>query len=154
MSDKVFFQLTMVSQNDPGSNGDKISGKVMSFKGGEMESYSSPVNEKVHLPIPPAPNDPNPQTPPTWFIEVTAGITNASYETEVYNSDGTTTKIEIKGEDMAKWVEENDPTKTNQIYLESECGIFGYAQKFVGETGTHWIYTITTGVSFPVVHPG
>lgn len=149
MSNKNIFQLTMVSQNDSGCNcGDQLTGELTNYCGGNLKAGSEPFGEKVQLPVPS--NDPPPS--PTWFLELAGAIELASFQVVVSGPNGDT-PITINGAEMATWVAQNQNEKTNQVYLESSCGIFGYAQKNVAGGITNWIYTITAGVTNPVVHP-
>ncbi|MDH7447650.1 hypothetical protein [Aquimarina sp. 2201CG14-23] len=154
-SNKHIFQLTMVSQNDPQCNdGTDLFGEVTSFTGGTLGASGLKAQNQVHLPIPPDPSNPKPAPSPTWFLELDGSIDKASFSVVISGPKGyTSTKITIDGSNMESWVTQNEKEKTNQIYKESSCGIFGFAQKNVTASGTYWIYTITAGVSYPVVHP-
>lgn len=155
MSKSQIFQLTIVSQNDPGCEfGTELYATVTAYSGGKLVNGSMPVNQKVKLPIPPAPGT-TPPPSPTWFMELADSIDNASYSIEISGPAGyPTTKILLNGSDMKGWIAANKIDKTNQIYLESNCGIFGFAQENdVNGGNTNWIYTITGGVVHPHVHP-
>ncbi|WP_299889544.1 hypothetical protein [uncultured Lacinutrix sp.] len=150
---KQVFQLTMVSQNDPGTGcGDELYGIVLGTKGGTLNKQTSfPYQEGVHLPIPS--NDP-PKSP-TWFLELDGNIEDVSITVVVFGPEGkyNPTIITIDGANMPSWVAQNEKEKTNQIYVESADGIFGYAQENIAGDTTNWIYTITAGVANPMIHP-
>ena len=152
---KQIFQFTMVSQNDPEcSCGNELLGEVTAFEGGILRSDSFPLKKNVSLPIPPPPNTPIPPPPPTWFLELDGNIEDAYFTVTISGPDSKSpTTITIDGSKMKKWIEQNEKEKTNQIYKESSCGIFGFAQKNIVNSTTSWIYTITAGVSYPVIHP-
>ena len=153
------FQLTVLSQNDPGSVfGDQLSVVVNPPTGGTLTTVppSSPVGTPVALPIPPAPGTTGPQ-PPTWLLELSDGIANAQYTLTISGPHGANpTHITIDGSNMPEWVTANEQEPTNQLYKKSSCGIFGYAQVNTPEgQPTTWIYPVTAGVFYPVVHcPG
>jgi hypothetical protein len=149
------FQLTAVSQNDPGSwpDGSQLTGTLTAYSGGTLESSSPPVNQAVSLPIPPPPG-PNPPTPPTWVLVMDKTIKEASYTIVIEGPGQKPTTINIDGANMPMWVAQNKKEDTNQIYKEGKCGIFGYAQENpVSGQPINWIYTVTGGVSYPKVHP-
>ena len=149
------FRLTAVSQNDPGSkDGAGLFATVTGFTGGKLQHISSPVNEKVSLPIPPPQGKAGPQSP-TWFMELDGSINEASFTVEISGPVGyTPTTIVVKGSDMANWIVANQKEKTNQIYSKGTSGIFGFAQKDnVVDGNLNWIYSITGGVVNPMVHP-
>lgn len=145
------FQLTAVSQNDPQcSIGSQLTATITSYNGGTLTANSSPLT--VDLPIPPPPTPP---PSPTWFLALDHTIKDASFSIEIAGPPGTqTTAITINGSDMPGWVAQNEKEKTNQIYKQGTCGIFGFAQRNVVEgQGVYWIYTVTGGVCDPQVHP-
>ena len=149
------FQLTVVSQNDAGcAAGKELTVNVAMPTGGTLQNQSWPTGEEVPLPIPPPPRPP---PSPTWWLTLgDGGIEGASYSLVISGPDGANpTKITINGRDMPGWVLDNQKQDTNQIYNESSCGIFGYAQ-YVAKPGqpVTWIYTVTAGVDHPKVHPG
>lgn len=147
------FQLTVVSQNDPGcSAGSQLSVIVHPPRGGSLLPQSFPVNEAVALPVPPPPTPP---PSPTWWIDLAAGIENASYTLVISGPNGANpTTITVNGSDMPQWVSRNEREKTNQIYKEGSCGIFGFAQlSDKKDQPRTWIYTVTAGVDNPKIHP-
>lgn len=146
------FQLTVVSQNDPQcAAGAQLSVVVEPpTGGGTLNPGSFPVSESVPLPIPPAPGSSAPPSP-TWFLAVGDGIATAQYTLTVSGGPNPT-PITVNGADVQKWAAENVSDPTNQVYLEAACGIFGYAQSNPIPGGTQWIYTVTAGVAYPVVH--
>jgi hypothetical protein len=149
------FRLTAVSQNDPGTtDGENLSATVTGFTGGKLQSISSPINEKVSLPIPPPEGHTGPK-PPTWFMELDGSTKDASFTVEISGPAGyTPTTIVVKGSDMANWIATNHKEKTNQIYAKGTSGIFGFAQEDdVVDGNLNWIYSITGGVVNPMVHP-
>jgi len=148
------FQLTVVSQND----GQCAVGSQLSVVvdpptgGGTLNPGSFPVSEPVPLPIPPAPGSSAPPSP-TWFLAVGDDIANAQYTLTISGPDGANpTAITVTGADVQTWAAVNVSNSTNQVYLEAACGIFGYAQSNPIPGGTQWIYTVTAGVAYPVVH--
>ncbi|MFL5386288.1 MAG: hypothetical protein ACJ8GN_27540 [Longimicrobiaceae bacterium] len=154
------FQLTVLSQNDPEcSIGSELSVVVDQPTGGTLTTGpidaggSFPVGTPVPLPIPPPPGATGPESP-TWFLQLSDGIENASYSLTISGPDGSNpTSITIAGSSMPGWVAQNQKEDTNQIYLEATCGIFGYAQENIQSQSTTWIYTVTAGVYDPMVHP-
>ena len=149
------FRLTTVSQNDPGClDGEDLFATVTNVTGGTLLSSSSPMNQKVSLPIPPPPGHAGPPSP-TWFLELNGSIDDASFTVEISGpADYTTTTIVVEGADMAAWIAASKKVKTNQIYATGASGIFGYAQEDnVVDGSFNWIYTITAGVVNPMVHP-
>jgi hypothetical protein len=149
---KQVFQLTMVSQNDPGTGcGDELKGIVLGVKGGTLNKTSFPYQEGVSLPVPS--NDP-PKSP-TWFLDLDGNIEDVSITIAVFGPEGEYTPkvITINGANMPGWVAQNKKDKTNQVYIESANGIFGFAQQNVVADTAYWIYTITAGVVNPKIHP-
>lgn len=141
---KEVFQLTLVSQNDPGSDGENLFGEVVALEGGPIEGNSDPVNEPLHLPTPQEHGSLN------WFMNLENGIENAAFTVRISSDEN---PITVLGRDLPAWVAQNQREKTNQIYQESINGIFGYAQKNEKEDMIQWIYTITAGVNHPRLHP-
>ena len=146
------FQLTAVSQNDPGcESGTKFTGKVTHYKGGTLRSGSFPVNTPVPLPIPPSPSE-QPPASPTWFLELDNGIDAGFFEIHIQGPGNfQDLPIKIEGSDVAQWTRDNKNGDTNQIYFDGNCGVFGYATPLAPDG---WIYTITVAVTDPKVHPG
>lgn len=151
----VVFQLTTVSQNDPGCYcGDQIYVKITGVNGGQLRDDSFPVNTHVSLPIPP-PKGLRGVPSPTWFLELNTAIENASFQLAISGPCIPTTTIVVPGKQMQVWVDRNRLEKTNQIYLGGSCGVFGFAQlNEVPGQGTYWIYTITGGADHPQIHGG
>ena len=149
------FQLTAVSQNDPGCPiGAELHAVLTAYSGGTLRSDSFPVGERIHLPIPPGPGKTAPPSP-TWFLILDHTIKEASF-TIVIDGPGKNnqTSIQIDGANMPGWVAVNQKEDTNQIYKSGDCGIFGYAQENKpSDQPISWIYTVTGGVYQPKVHP-
>ena len=156
MAQGDIFQLTAVSQDDPGCPiGAQLNGTVTAYSGGSLRSDSFPVNTSVSLPIPPQAGKKTPPSP-TWFLVLDDSIDDASF-TIVIEGPGSSnpTTITIDGANMPGWVAQNQKEDTNQIYKSGKCGIFGYAQENQPtDQPISWIYTVTGGVFNPKVHPG
>jgi hypothetical protein len=147
------FQLTVVSQNDPGcSAGANLSVVVNQPVGGTLRSDSSPVGTPVHLPTPPGQGGSGPT--PNWWLELSGDIDQAAFTLTISGPGQTTTMIAVPGAMMREWIAASQPRSTNQVWLEAGCGIFGYAQENTppGQPKS-WIYTVTAGVHDPRVHP-
>ena len=73
---------------------------------------------------------------------------------EVRTPGQKTTTIILNAAEVGFWAEYNEKTKTNQIYKEGDCGIFGFAQlNKPADQPAYFIYTITAGVDNPKIHP-
>jgi hypothetical protein len=146
------FQLSVLSQDDPECNiGSQLQVVVQPPVGGTLTANSFPVGVPVDLPTPPP--TPTFGPTPTWFLELSDGIENASYTLEITGPTGQTpTTITVPGSSMRGWVKQNQSDPTNQIYLEQTCGIFGFAQENSPPDQTYWIYTVTAGVCDPRLH--
>lgn len=146
MSQKVF-QLSALSQNDPmAADGAKLYCKITKVEGGTLRNGSFPVNENVHLPVPPGQNGQGPT--PTWFLIPSKDMSTTSFEIEVFCPADTkypAKTISVKASDVQAWAAIPFNDRENQIYQEGEYGIFGFAQE--GPDGL--IYTITAGVLNP-----
>jgi len=158
----AIFQLSVLSQNDPGAaDGDKLYCTVTREGGGEPWKGSFIFGEPVQLPIPPAPYNTAPPTP-TWWIPFTPesnvnGLSEVAYTVEITstNKDYIPLTITIKSSELAAWVEKSKTETTNQVYREGTQGVFGFAQFNSGAAcdEPYWIYTITAGVLNPKVNP-
>ncbi|TYP99444.1 hypothetical protein C7447_10140 [Tenacibaculum adriaticum] len=141
---KNTFQLSALSQNDPGAaDGNKLVCEVTA--NGPLRKGSSPVNKPVKLPIPPS--ESKKIETPTWYLETTKGE-NASFEIKISGPTGSkypSKSIKVKQSDVQEWASVPFNDRENQIYQEGEYGIFGFAQE--GPDGS--IYTITAGVLNP-----
>jgi hypothetical protein len=142
------FQLSAVSQNDPGAaDGAAIHCTVTNIRNGNLSEYSLPAHLTVVLPIPPVPNE-EPPTTPTWFLRPTGDISDTSIDVELtcpLDSSYPTTKISVTGSEVIKWAEIGPGKPPNQIYQNGVYGVFGFAQ--IGPMGP--IYTVTAGVLSP-----
>lgn len=145
------FQLSAVSQNDNGCTfGKDYTLTVINVSGGTLRDGSFPVNEAVKLPIPPAPRTTPPLTP-TWFLITESDDAETSFEVVIECSkNGTKLHETLHLKDVKKWAAANAIRKTNQIYQEGNCGIFGFATPHAPQG---WIYTFTVGVTNPRIHP-
>lgn len=148
MSTSVF-QLSALSQNDSGAaDGSKLYCKITGYSNGSFRKGSSPVNENVHLPVPPGQSGSGPT--PTWFLIPEYNLLG-SFTIEIFcptDPSYPTKTITILESDVKSWASESFDKRVNQIYQEGEYGIFGFAQK--GPNGP--IYTITAGVLNPRLH--
>jgi hypothetical protein len=165
MSLKPIFQLSILSQNDPGcAAGDKITASVLYHRGGNIYLKGTqpappprypvtdfPLDKPVLLPIPQNLGSPT----PTWFMEISKDDLNEVVFIVEVKTPGQKAKIIIlNAGEVGLWAEENKKTKTNQIYKEGDCGIFGFAQLNIPEgQPAYFIYTITAGVDNPKIHP-
>ncbi|AUC16157.1 hypothetical protein BTO06_13745 [Tenacibaculum sp. SZ-18] len=144
------FQLSALSQNDSGAtDGSNLYCKITKINNGFLRAGSSPVNEYVHLPIPPGASTKAPKTP-TWFLETEKGK-DASFEITIScpdNPEYPVKSITIKESDVIGWAAEHFEKRVNQIYQKGDNGIIGFAQK--GPEG--YIYTITAGILNPRLH--
>ncbi len=150
--DNDVFQLSAVSQNDPGAaDGANIYCTIKAIHNGTLRQGSFPLDMQTILPVPPGQTTPAPATP-TWFL-VPSGMLKATGFTLEIGCLGDpaypTTKIDISATDVAIWAGRNAATPTNEIYQTGVYGIFGYAQS--GPDGL--IYTVTVGVLDPRKHP-
>lgn len=150
MASKNTFQLSALSQNDPGAaDGSKLYCEVTSISNGTLRTGSFPINEEVKLPIPPGEGKVAPATP-TWFLETKEGK-DASFEITIScptDNNYPKTTIVVKESDVIGWDTQPFDERVNQIYQKGEYGIIGFAQK--GPEG--YIYTITAGILNPRLH--
>ena len=142
------FELNVRSQNDNGAaDGNKLFCKITNISNGSLRSGSFPINEEVHLTIPPVQTKSNP-IPPVWFLIPNDNILDTEYTLEISCPTDTsypTKNITIKASDVEKWGAVPYNKRDNQIYQKGDYGIFGFAQE--GPKGL--IYTVTAGVLNP-----
>jgi len=142
------FELNVRSQNDNGAaDGNKLFCKITNISNGSLRSGSFPINEEVHLTVPPVQTKPNP-IPPVWFLIPNDNILDTEYILEIScpaDTNYPTKNITIKASDVEKWGAVPYNKRDNQIYQKGDYGIFGFAQE--GPNGL--IYTITAGVLNP-----
>lgn len=152
-STKVF-QLSVLSQNDPGAqSGANLACVVTAVKKGTLLPDSLPVDQFVSLPIPPTPGVIPPPTP-TWYLkpDPAVSVNAAAYTVEIFCPDDISyppLSIIVAGGDVAVWGATPYGERKNQVYRGGDRGVFGFAQ--LGPEGL--IYTITAGVLNPKAGP-
>lgn len=151
MATNSVFQLSAVSQNDPGAaDGTDLFCTITEVTGGKLTAGSFPVNEAVALPIPPPPGENSTDPTPTWFLSPDGDMDNTSYSLEIScpsDANYPTKSITVKASDVKKWAAIPYDDRPNQIYQGGIYGIFGFAQE--GPNGL--IYTVTAGVLDPQI---
>ncbi len=138
------FQLSVLSQNDPGAKySSELFCTVTKVTGGSLKPGSEPLNKPISLPIPSS----TPPPTPTWFLDL-CNDEESSYSVKITcptEKTYPTCYIEVKSSDVEKWGAVPYDQRDNQIYSKGEYGVFGFAQ--IGKNGL--IYTITAGVLNP-----
>jgi hypothetical protein len=94
---------------------------------------------------------PNPPNSDTWFFELTGSINDAWIEFLIFTPGVGCREIRLEGSSLAYRSQQNQTNPTNQIHQTGNCGILGYATPQI--SGGFSIYTITTGVCNPQIHP-
>jgi hypothetical protein len=149
MATNTVFQLSALSQNDPGAvDGSELFCTITQVVGGKLTTGSFPIHQGVALPIPPPPGENSATPTPTWFLIPSGQIEDTSYSLEIYcpsDANYPKTNITVKAIDVKKWAAIPYNERHNQIYQEGKYGIFGFAQE--GPDGL--IYTVTAGVLDP-----
>lgn len=152
MNTPKVFQLSVLSQNDPGTvDGANLAVDVFFAPRTTLRAGSSPMRELVSLPIP----APNPPPTPTWFFEpqgpttirellICLVIVDHTHRPQPYPP----IVIRVPVQDVMAWARIPYQDRPNIIYREGVYGVFGFAQE--GPDGP--IYTITAGVLNPRVH--
>jgi len=156
MTSLATFQLTILSQN-PSSCicGQQLSATVVGIAGGKLRKESSATGMTMPLPTAAAPGVIG-SPYPTWILDLGPGeaIEAASFTVIILGPCIPPTTIAVPGARMGEWLSQNRKEKTNQIYLDGNCGIIGYAEKLLApDQKTRWLYTITAGVTNPPLHP-
>ena len=131
MSNNVF-QLSALSQNDPGaSDGSELYCKITGICNGTLRKGSSAVNENIHLPVPPGQNGSGPT--PTWFLIPENGL-QGSFSMEIYcptDSSYPSKTITMPSQEVTFTMSNEDLSK-----LKKAAGVIGAPDMVLEKNGS------------------